>query len=157
MHGIQARRAEIDTAIPARWMIPPVTSHRFPGDERWLGQFTPRDIPLVVASQTSDFSILFFLVTTGSHLQRDGALIDPLLSWYRIRVLGLHGKEWHIDPLVEQAQDWRLWIWEGHTLVEVEWDPGEWWWPPLDLSESPVPFFFLQHAHWHECAWGSAT
>ena len=26
-------------------------------------------------------------------------------------------------------------------MIEVEWDLGEWRWPPLDASESPVPFF----------------
>ena len=76
----QAQRAEIDVAIPARWMITPNTIQWFPGEERWLGQFTPRGIPLVVASRTSDSSILFFLVTANSCLQRDEALIDPLLS-----------------------------------------------------------------------------
>ena len=53
--------------------------------------------------QVSDSSIQFFSVIDGSRLQSDGALIDPLLSWKRIRIVGLHGKEWHIDPLVEVA------------------------------------------------------
>ena len=47
-------------------------------------------------------------------------------------------KEWHIDPLMEQAQEWRLWIWEHRTLAEVEWDLGEWRWPPLDSAENPA-------------------
>ena len=122
-------------------MIPLVTNQHFLGNKRWLGQFTPRGIPLVVVGQASNSLIHFFSITDGSHLQRDGALIDSLLSWQLIRVAGLHGKEWHIDPLMEQAQDWRLWIWEGRTLAKVEWDPGEWRWPPLDALEIPTPFF----------------
>ena len=89
-------------------MFPPITIQWLPREERWLGQFTP-GISLVIVGR----------------LQRDGILIDPLLSWQCIRVIGLRGKEWYIDPLMEQAQEWRLWIWERRTLVEVDWDPGE--------------------------------
>ena len=35
-------------------MIASVTSQHFSDNERWLGQFTSRGIPLVVASQASD-------------------------------------------------------------------------------------------------------
>ena len=108
---------------------------------RWLGQFTPRGIPLVVAGLLLDSSIQFFSVTEDSHLQRGDAVIDPLLPWQRLRIIGLQGKVWHLDPVVEHAQDWRLWIWEGRSLTEVDWDPGEWRWPPLDASEHPTPFF----------------
>ena len=65
---IEARLAEIDTAIPTGWITPPITSQRFPGDERWLGQFTPRGIPLVVTGQASHRSIHFFSATGGSRL-----------------------------------------------------------------------------------------
>ena len=96
---------------------------------------------MVVAGHVPDSSIQFFSVTNGSCLQQARAMIDPLLPWQRLCVVGLHGKEWHLDPLVERAQDWRLWIWEGRILSDVEWDPAEWRWLPLDASKSPVPFF----------------
>ena len=73
--GIQARRTEIDAAIPAAWRIPPVTRQNLPGDERWLGQFTPRGIPLVVAGLFLDSSIHFFSVIDGSRLQHSDAKI----------------------------------------------------------------------------------
>lgn len=92
IRGVQARRAEIDAAILTGWRVPPVTRQRLPGDERWPGQFTPRGIVLLVASQISNSSIQFFSIRDGSRLHSDGALIDPLLSWQRICV-GLHGKE----------------------------------------------------------------
>ena len=75
--GIEARRAEIDTAIRAGWRLLIVTRQLLPGDVRWLGQFTPRGIPLVVVGQVSDSSIQFFSVTDGSHLQYSEAMIDP--------------------------------------------------------------------------------
>ena len=36
VHGIQARRAQIDATIPPGWMLPTVRQ-LFLGDERWLG------------------------------------------------------------------------------------------------------------------------
>ena len=65
-------------------------------------------------------------VIDGSRLQHSDAVIDPQLPWQRLRIIGLQRKAWHLDPVVEHAQDWRLWIWEGRPLSEVEWDPGEW-------------------------------
>ena len=132
--GIHARRAEIEAAIPAGWRTHPIASQFLPSDVKWLGQFTPRGIPLVVAGLLLDSSIQFFSITGDSRLKREDAVIDPLLPWQRLRIIGLQGKAWHLDPVVEQAQDWRLWIWEGRSLTEVEWDPGEWRWPPLDAS-----------------------
>ena len=51
-------------------------------------------------------------------------MIDPLLPWQRVRVVGLMGKAWQADPSVEQdqLQLWRLWIWEGRALSELDWD-----------------------------------
>ena len=66
--GIQARYAEIEAAIPARWRAPLVACQFLPGDVRWLEQFTPRGIPLVVASLLLDSSIQFFSVIGDSHL-----------------------------------------------------------------------------------------
>ena len=116
VRGIQARRTEIDTAIPAAWRTPPTPRQFLPGDERWLGQFTPRGIPLVVAGLFLDSSIHFFSVIDGSRLQHSGAVIDPQLPWQRLRIIGLQRKAWHLDPVVEHSQDWRLWIWEGRPL-----------------------------------------
>ena len=95
----------------------------------------------MVAGLFLDSSIHFFSVIDGSRLQHSDAVIDPQLPWQRLRIIGLQRKAWHLDPVVEQAQDWRLWIWEGCSLAELEWDLGEWRWPPLDISESPTPFF----------------
>ena len=50
-----------------------------PRDARWLGQFTPRGIPLVVAGRLADTSITFFAALGDGRLRREGALIDPLL------------------------------------------------------------------------------
>ena len=72
-----------------------------PEDARWLGQFTPRGIPLVVAGRLADSSVSFFTVLGDSRLKREGALIDPLLPWQRIRVVGLMGKAWQVDPCIE--------------------------------------------------------
>lgn len=70
-------------------------------------------------------------------------LIDPLLPWQRIRVVGFQGKAWQVNPVIEQAhvQQRRLWLWEGKALTEVDWDPGEWQWPPIDPSQGRTPFF----------------
>ena len=66
VRGIQARWTEVDTAISAAWRTPPTPRQFLPGDERWLGQFTPRGIPLVVAGLFLDSSIHFFLVIDGT-------------------------------------------------------------------------------------------
>ena len=71
------------------------------GDARWLGQLTPRGIPLVVVGSLVDTIAFFFTVSEDSHLRREGALIDPLLLWERIRVVGLLGKAWQINLLIE--------------------------------------------------------
>lgn len=34
-----------------------------------------------------------------------------------------------------------LWLWEGHALVELDWDLGECRWPPLEAAQKSVPFF----------------
>ena len=88
-----------------------------------------------------DSSIHFFSIIEGSRLQHSDVVIDPQLPWQRLRIIGLQRKAWHLDPMVEHTQDWRFWIWEGRPLSEVEWDPKEWHWPPLDISENPIPFF----------------
>ena len=45
-----------------------------PRDARWLGQFTPRNIPLVVAGRLADTAISFFAIlgdgTRFGHLGR---------------------------------------------------------------------------------------
>lgn len=64
--------------------MPPLTLERMPGDERWLGQFTPCGILLVVARQLVDSTTFFFAIAEASHLRREGALMDPLLPWQRI-------------------------------------------------------------------------
>ena len=92
VRGAQVRHSEIDEATPAGWMMLPVVLERMPKDERWLGQFTPRGIPLVATGQLADSTLCFFAIAKDSHLRREGALIDPLLSWQRIRVIGLLGK-----------------------------------------------------------------
>lgn len=50
-------------------------------DERWVGKFTPRGIPLVMACRLTYSIVLFFSVTRDSRLQMDGVVIDPLLAW----------------------------------------------------------------------------
>ena len=112
VRGAQVRRAEIDGAIPARSLVPPEVSILMPADARWLGQFTPHGIPLVVAGHLADTSVSFFAVLGDSRLRREGALIDPLLPWQRARVIGLMGKVWQVDPSLEQdqVQLWRLWL-----------------------------------------------
>ena len=37
------------------------------------------------------------------NFRRNGVVIDPLLSWHRILVVGLQGKVWQIDPLIEET------------------------------------------------------
>ena len=81
VRGIQVRRVEIDAYIPHGWLLPAVIRQLLLSDERWLGQFTPRGIPLVVAGHASNSSIQFFSITDGSRLQHAGAVIDPLLPW----------------------------------------------------------------------------
>ena len=77
----------------------------------------------MVAGLFLDSSIHFFSIIDGSRLQRDDAVINnPQLPWQHLRIIGLQRKAWHLDPVVEQAQDWRLWIWEGRSLSKVEWD-----------------------------------
>ena len=98
-----------------------------PGDARWLGQFTPLGIPLVVAGRLADTYVSFFAVPGDGRLRREGALIDPLLPWQRTHIIGLMGKAWQVDPCIkqEQLQIWRLWLWEGRALSELDWDPGK--------------------------------
>lgn len=70
-------------------------------------------------------------------------MINPLLQWQRVRVVGLMGKAWKVDPSLEQdhVQLWRLWLWEGQALAELDWDPGEWRWPEFVADQGPPPFF----------------
>ena len=70
---------EIDVAILVGWLLPPVTIEHLPWEERWLVLCTPRGISLVVTCCLAD-SIVVFSVTVDSYLQRDGVLINPLLS-----------------------------------------------------------------------------
>ena len=84
--------------------MPLVEMERMLGDERWLGQFTPRGILLVVAGKLADSIIFFFALAEDSRLRIEGAFIDPLLSWQMIRVVGLLGKAWQIDPIIEHDQ-----------------------------------------------------
>lgn len=114
-----------------------------PGDARWLGQLTPRGIPLVVGGRLADTSVSFFAILGDGRLRSEGALIDPLLPWQRVRVVGLLGKAWQVDPSVEQEQLqlWHLWLWEGRALSELDWDPGEWRWPEVVADQGPSPFF----------------
>ena len=126
--GCLARRTEIDGAIPARWLLPTEIQILIPGDACWLGQLTPRGIPLVVAGRLADTSVSFFAVLGDGRLRSEGALIDPLLPWQRVHVVGLLGKACQVDPNIEQdqLQLWHLWLWEGRALSELDWDPGEW-------------------------------
>ena len=94
VRGSHARHTEVDDTVPARWLEPPEAHELMLGDARWLGQFTPRGIPLVLAGRLLDTTIFFFAVSEDSCLKREGALINPLLPWQRIRVVGLMGKAW---------------------------------------------------------------
>ena len=40
---------------------------------------------------------------------------------------------------MEQVQSWQLGLWKGKALLELDWDPGEWWWPPTRDSKVVVP------------------
>lgn len=50
---------------------------------------------------------------------------------------------WQVDPVIEQGQvqQWRLWLWEGRALAEIDWDLGEWQWPALEPDQGLTPFF----------------
>ena len=32
-------------------------------------------------------------------------------------------------------------MWEGWALSKLEWDLGEWSWPPLEANQEQIPFF----------------
>lgn len=66
--GAQVWQTEIDDAVPVRWIMPPMLIERLPGNDRWLGQFTPRGIPLAVACHLADSTIIFLSVTDESQL-----------------------------------------------------------------------------------------
>ena len=51
-----------------------------------------------------DTIVSFYAVSKDSYLRREGSLMDPFLPWQRIRVVGLLGKAWQIDPIIEQDQ-----------------------------------------------------
>ena len=101
---LRVRCTRIDAAIPAKWLEPPKAQELMPRDARWLGQFTPQGIPRVVAGQLANTTAFFFVVSEDKRLRREGALIDLLLPWQRIRVVGLLGKAWQIEPIIKQDQ-----------------------------------------------------
>lgn len=87
--GAQVQWTKIDDAVPTEWMMPLVLIEHLPRDERWLGQFTPSGIPLVVACHLANSTVFFFSIVDESQLQIDGMVIDPMQAWQRIQVLGL--------------------------------------------------------------------
>lgn len=83
---------------------------------------------MVIVGRLADSSVTFLTFREDGQLLWDfTAVEEPSLPWQRIRVVGLHGKEWHVDPMIEleQMQTWWLWLWRGPALVELDWDPEE--------------------------------
>lgn len=59
----------------------------------------------MIAGRLVDFSAILFTFWEDGHLLWDGIAAEiPSLPWQRIRVVGLRGKEWHLDPMVEAEQ-----------------------------------------------------
>ena len=73
------RWTEIDEAILMGWLMLLVALERRSSDERWLGQFTPRGIPLVMAGRQVDYTAFFFTIAKDYRLRKEGVLLDPLL------------------------------------------------------------------------------
>lgn len=107
--GTEYRRAELEDAIPAAWLLPHRQVALNPGDERWLGQFSLVRVSLLIAGRLADSSVAFR--DDGRLLWDSTTAVSPS-PLQRIKVVGLRGKEWHVNLVieVEQVQLWRLWL-----------------------------------------------
>lgn len=66
-------------------------------------------VSLLIARRLADSSINFFAFKEDGHLVWDTSVAEPpSLPWQQIRVVGLRGKEWHMDPVIKlkQVQSW---------------------------------------------------
>ena len=105
--------AIVEDAIPTAWLVPPSQRELHLEDEDLLGQFSLVRVSLEVARWLMDSSVTFFTITENGRLVWDViAVVVPSLPWQWIRMVGLCGKEWHMDPVreAEQVQSWQLWL-----------------------------------------------
>ena len=65
-----------------------------------------------------------------------------LVEWKPIRVVAKPGKVCIIDPHPEKVNSfWDTWVCDNKPLLELEWDPTEWWW--RDANGKMVSFSSL--------------
>ena len=124
LRGSAAMIEDITEAIPERW-----TRQTLSHAPAWMGAFTRTEV-LIAVRGCSQETTLYFEVGPGGQLQRvesEAGLISYCV-FQRVRVLGAHGRVWHVDPSpdVVASPGWRLWAWESRSMVRLQWDPGEW-------------------------------
>ena len=75
------------------------------GHSRSLGEFCPMGISLCLTSWLAHSSLCYFLISIDGWLQLEFSKgeAEHLLG-QQIQVVGLRGKGWHVDPLVELDQ-----------------------------------------------------
>ena len=134
---------DITEAIPEQW-----TRQTDSCAPAWMGAFTRTAEILIAVRGCSQETTLFFGAGPGGQLQRvqsEAGLVSYCI-FQRVRILGAHGRVWHVDPnpdVVASSPEWRLWAWESRPLARLQWDPGEWHWrdPFAAVGSPPIPFF----------------
>ena len=113
----------------------------------WMGAFTRLEVLVAVRACSASGRCLFYEVQDTGCLHQVETEAPEVADcvFQRIRVLGISGRSFVIDPGLEVLESgiWRLWAWECRPLARVQWDPGEWFWRvPRTAADAPeVPFF----------------
>ena len=108
MRGRELMRRDIEAAIPLEWRTPV----QDPPPPQWLGVFTRHVIVLAVSGTAERVVPLPFEV------ERTRLDLDELqgCTFQRVRVVGFHQRQWHVDPSLTSIGDdlsWRLWAWDS--------------------------------------------
>lgn len=107
VRGIPQMISDIEISIPETWLQP-----RMQTPINWMGAFTRLEILIAVRGSTGD-DTLFYEVGEGGRLHRvrteSEIVVDCIFQ--RVRVVGVCGKMWHIDPdpdAITVDSEWRL-------------------------------------------------
>ena len=103
---------------------------------------------LIVVRGCMGTTTLFFEVGAIGWLQRveiEDSIVLPC-TFQRIQVIGIHDRQWHIDPDPDSIvgdQEWRLWTWESRPLARLQWNSEEWQWRDSFASVNKPPILLF--------------
>ena len=114
----------------------------FNSNHVWYGAFSSFNVLIGARAYTSNESFLAYIIVSEGKLQwvsMEDDLLN-LVEWKPIRVVAKTGKVCIIDPHPEKVNPfWDIWVCDSKPLLELEWDPTEWWW--RDANGKMVSFF----------------